>query len=165
MQPPDSFLTVIQSLQTKEEADNFCDELSLLSASLYKVGKDDFQKTATTKIRQKSLVLMQRYIADKHIRLDDREKIHELITTLQQAITSCSVFQVTLSFEPTQETIDILFSWIMTNIKNPTLLSVVVRPALIAGCILSYDGKYKDYTLTEAFTKTLMEKIALIKKT
>jgi len=156
MYPNNEYLeTLLFSLGTKEEADLLISELDILLASLYQTNSTDFQHALSTKVRAKTVLLLQEFFLKEHTVIDNKDALHQTITYLQQSIKNCSILALDLAFEPTEETLSLIQAWLKELIHEPVLIALRTKHDLIGGCVFSFKGKYRDYSLKEPCRKAL----------
>ena len=78
----------------------------------------------------------------------NRENIYQIFTKIEPEIEKLPTLTLYLAFEPNEQAISYLGPMVRKIFEDPTLLtSIKVDPSLIAGCGLSFNGMYKDYSL------------------
>lgn len=81
------------------------------------------------------------------ISLDDSMQVQQLIKTLTQQVTILPVLSITLSFEPNEETINLIATWIQSNIGHGILFDINIDKTILGGAIIEWRGVYKDFSL------------------
>ncbi|HEV2339959.1 MAG TPA: F0F1 ATP synthase subunit delta [Patescibacteria group bacterium] len=59
------------------------------------------------------------------------------------------VAHITLAFHPTEKQLASIRDWFTEEIHQPVQLDITIDTNLIAGAIIEYNGKHKDYTIAK----------------
>ncbi len=86
-------------------------------------------------------------LRDNNIGIDSTKAIKEFVTKLQETITNLPVVPIVLAFEPKDQTMKMLSEWFMINLKKQVLFDISVDRTLIAGAAITYNGKFKDFSI------------------
>lgn len=86
-------------------------------------------------------------LRDNNIGVDSTKAIKEFFTTLQETITNLQAVPIVLAFEPKDQTMKMLSEWFMVNFKKQVLFDISVDRSLIAGAAITYNGKFKDFSI------------------
>ncbi len=151
----DQILRIIRSLKTTDEAEHFLDEVAIVSDALFRVGEHDINHIFATQIRSKSLTILQKLFLDMQISLTDRDAVTQVLNQLKDTLAKCPVLEVNIAFEPTDETITMIQTFLVNAEVPNALLSLHTSFDLIAGCTLTYAGKYRDYSLKDTFAQKI----------
>lgn len=77
----------------------------------------------------------------------NKDNLTSLLENLEQQINELHPLVLYLSFEPDQNTITSISSWIRQNLSQKPVLEIKYDPSLIGGCALVKEGIYKDYSI------------------
>lgn len=66
---------------------------------------------------------------------------------LIEAIKSMTIVDITIAFRPTYEQIHHLVTWWRHEYDPAAILNITVKPELIAGAVIGYNGKRHDLSL------------------
>ncbi|HEX7042319.1 MAG TPA: F0F1 ATP synthase subunit delta [Patescibacteria group bacterium] len=141
---------------TKAEAKDFSSRLSTLSQMLYKT---DFQlESALMSVLgiQKKEAFLQ-LMRENSVNASKPEILETFINKLQSTITTLPSVSISLAFEPQIQTIKTVSNWLYLNLKKQILLDFSVDPTLIAGIQITYNGKFKDYSLKNPATNLIQK--------
>lgn len=70
---------------------------------------------------------------------------------LSSYITQLPLMQLTLAFSPSQEFMMRLSTWGRSQVNPSLIFDINVEPHIIGGTIITYNGKYADYSLAKRF--------------
>ena len=134
----DSFL--VDMVHTKEDVSILKNEIDLLLSSLYK--KDDLDKVLNEQVRGSTASFFPKEIATM-----DRPQIESQLKLLQKRIFNLEEFSLTLAHEPTHAFLTELTGIIRGVLGNLIVLDITVNPRIVGGAVVSYRGKFLDYSL------------------
>ncbi len=72
--------------------------------------------------------------------------VEKYLTGLTEAIEKIATLQLTLAFEPSDESITKMYDWVLSNVGTGIVLDIHYDPRLIVGATIAYKGKYGDYS-------------------
>lgn len=136
--------------KTKSEAIDFSKRLAVISAKLYQTNfnleKEVLAEFGLMK-KDKFISLLQ----ENEVSTASVPALKDFFEKVQQTASTLPVLSLTLAFEPQEQTLSLLSQWFLLNIKKQVLFDITVNPSLIAGISLSYQGKYKDFSIKQKF--------------
>jgi|GEM_PF-1730495 len=135
---------IASTVRTKQEADICIDDVDHLLTAYYQTDTKDIENVLRNKISAKNAQLFMSILSEYG---GDHTLFQAFLEKLHQQISSFSVFQLTIAFDPNDSTLDVLSLWVKTNISPLTVLDVVCNPHILGGAIISYKGIYKDFSL------------------
>ena len=146
---------ILEIIHTRDEAKEFLKSLDELLQELYKQSVDIeaiLNNSFSHEKKEKILKLLPKYSIDVASSQQLQKFFAELKVTMQQI----PVVTLTIAFDPKTSFIKILSSWITMHLKIQAFIDVSVNTQVVGGAIITYKGKYKDYTLK----KVLHDKLA-----
>lgn len=136
--------SLISQLRTKHEAELLIDELHLLKSSLYQEGERSFSSTLKNNVRYWVAEILMSEIKDK----DKEEYIDKLIDTIKDL----KKLKLTLAFEPSDSGLNRFLDFLRRELSSESLiLEIEHDPTILAGAVISYNGKYHDFSLVRVF--------------
>jgi F0F1-type ATP synthase delta subunit len=142
---------------TKSQATDFTSRLSAISEKIFQTDfnleKELLNQFGIQK-RDKFLILLK----DNNISLEN-SALQNFLSLLQQTVSQLPLLTLTIAFQPKEETLKLLADWFPLNLKQQILLDITVDPSLIAGAILSYNGKHQDYSIKPTVEKIITDKL------
>lgn len=138
---------LIETVKTKEEMRVLYDEVNVLKLSMFRKGSSDFQNILHTVIRKKTADI----ILSETPNLIIEEYLEGLLSELEK-INSVSI---TLAYEPTQIEIERFYEFVQASVAKKIVLDLLYDPAIVGGMVISYGGRYKDYSFRKIFEEDL----------
>lgn len=89
-----------------------------------------------------------------------KENIYQLFAELENKVKSLPQLVIYTAFDPGEEEIRQIGSWIRTNLTAIKLFDLKLDPNLIAGAALTYQGVYKDLSLRSRIEEKKQEILA-----
>ncbi len=85
----------------------------------------------------------------KNLRLqpNNQTDLENYIDFIKKKIEKINYLKLTLAITPSKELIDEIFYWINKNIGQDVVLDLTVDKRLIAGSIIEYGGRFKNYSI------------------
>lgn len=140
MQNDKIYSDILRYIKTKSDADELLVGLDRLSESLYLTEPTAFERTLAT--------LKAGYASAIRDALEKGADKSTLLSGLREKIISLKPLKLTLAFEPTAEFIEKLHEWTADNLGEEIVLDFEVNPKIIAGAVISYSGRYFDFSLS-----------------
>ena len=88
----------------------------------------------------------------------------EYAKSLLEMLKKVKVSHVTLAFEPSEEYLRVLHSRISAIVGSIMVLHVTVDKKILGGCLLSFDGLYKDLSLVSYINKYFLSNKQYVQK-
>jgi len=126
--------------RTLEEKNIFLNELDILANALFASDPGAFDTVLNKSVRAKTAGFIKQ-------RLAEGEEKQALVSSLKKFVDRAKIIKITLAFEPREETLDKLFSWVMKNIGLGAIMDVSYDESIVGGAIVAVDGKYRDLSL------------------
>jgi hypothetical protein len=141
---------IIQQLRTKEETYYLLDEVDLLLKTIYR---------STSKYDDVLINDTRKWVADIITNEMEKEKIgkEEYLKGLKGEINKLKVLDLTISFEPSNSTVNHISSWVKENLGETIIINFINDPKIIAGAMISYNGRYIDLSLLTKFNQSFAE--------
>lgn len=155
---------LLSHVRTTSEVEKLFYEIDMLIGSVFK--KTPFEESLKF-VDVVTSGLIKDALFKNNIKITDKSTIKDFLVTLREKIHNLKPFKICLAFEPPQAIINTIFSWILRNLGFGYVLDVEENKGIIGGAIISFGGKYKDYslrkTIEEAFRNKREEIRQLIK--
>ena len=136
---------LFQYLRTTEDKNKLIEELDLLVSSLYKEKGQGIEACLKYNTRAWVAEIIRREIPQ------DLDKIESYLKKIIQEISDLKIVEVTLGYQPTEDSLN-KFAEKIRNLKGQTtLLSISYNPQILAGAVITYEGEYRDFSLRHAF--------------
>lgn len=136
--------------KTKAQANDFVIRLASITERIYET---NFNLEAVVQqhlgIQKKDSFL--RLLRENNISQDSPELLKAFLTKLQDIVSTLPVLSLTLAFEPTEETLKVFSEWFLLNVKRQVLFTITIDPTLIAGAVISFNGKHVNFSIKSQF--------------
>lgn len=135
---------------TKTQATEFAQRIGNVVDALYTTNFD-LEKSLTEQLGlQKKDRLMKLFFENK-IHTSTKEEVKNFLQQIMTTAASTPTVELTLAFEPTEEILMSLSQWFLMQLKKQVTFAITVDYSLIAGAKITFNGKYKDYSLKPLF--------------
>lgn len=88
----------------------------------------------------------------------------EYVKSLINILKTAKVLRISLAFEPSVEFLHVLHTRVVSMTGVPTVINIALDKKIIGGCLLSYDGYYKDLSLTSYIDKYFLTNKQYVQK-
>lgn len=139
---------------TKTQAADLSTRLSSISALVYDTGFD-LEKILLEQLgiqRKDKFITLLRH---NNVPLHSNIAIKDFLEKIQEKIASMPVMTLTIAFEPTEKTLRALSEWFLVNTNRQVLLDFHLDTGLIAGAVISVNGKFYDFSVRPKFNNVL----------
>lgn len=145
--------------KTKAEALDFSDRVSAIANMVYQSGFQLDQTLMQTFGMQKKDAFLS-LLRDHKVSTESHSDLKNFLTKIQETTLALPTLSLTLAFQPTEQTLETLSRWFMLNIKKQVLFDITVDPKIIAGMLISYQGKYLDFTIKQSFVTIVTQMLS-----
>ncbi len=136
---------VLHKVRTLEEVNELALELDLLLTSIYESGERGFDSVLKHKVRSWVALNIATEVAGS--KLSKEAYLKQLKATLEQL----AKVDMTIAFEPTDAFIDEILHFLRGVLGESVVIDLKVDKSLLGGVLVSYKGKYKDFSLLKVF--------------
>jgi len=100
-------------------------------------------------------------------RLPDKspKTIQTYLDGLGKELMRLRILSLEIAYDPTEETIAVLTTWIREFLGNDIIMELSVDRGLFGGARVSYEGRYKEINLATFIEQTMREQQELINDT
>lgn len=143
---------ILSRVRTKREAEILAEEIAKLIESLYKTREGTYEAVLGASVRA--------WVASELKTLFAKEGLNkeETLRDLKDRLEKVKVLKLELAFEPTQDAISKIHEWAKANVDENILLDLGYNPAILAGTIITFKGKYGDYSLRKKLDEEFRSK-------
>jgi len=138
---------ILSVLYTKEQAEDFMAQLDFLAGKIFNKNTN-MSKLINEIFAQEIKEKLELILEKNNINLSEFSSAQPFLRNLKQAVKSLPVVGLTLAFEPQEELIKKISSWLSLSLPTHTLINLSVKPEILAGAIIEYQGRYRDYSIT-----------------
>lgn len=145
--------------KTKNEASDFSTRIATIAQKIYETNFNLEQSLSTQLGIQKKDAFIT-LLRDNNINATSNTDLKTFFDTIQKTISSLSVLTLTLAFQPSDKTLQAVSEWFILNIKKQVLFDIQVDKNLIAGAVITYNGKYLDASIRQKFNLILKKALS-----
>jgi len=134
------YYELLSLARTKDEAQEISKELDIVSEALYQNRPEALEEVLNKKIRAD----VAKVLRDDFAKGFNKEKyINEIKETLKKS----KIISLTIAFEPREETLVKLGSWVKKNLREGILLDISKDEAIVGGAQVISAGNFRDFSL------------------
>ncbi len=144
---------IFDSIKTKHQLDLLLEEIEVLKNSIYETKAETFEDVLSKEVRD--------YIADfmrRDLKRDSEITKQEYIAGLEKALAKIKIIKLTTAIEPTDHFVETLSDWVAKNIGAGIVIDFKVNTQVVGGAMISYGGKYHDFTLAKTLDALFQQK-------
>jgi F0F1-type ATP synthase delta subunit len=142
-----SYKSILMSLiTTAEELNDLLDKLDKLSTLLGKIDTN-FEPQIKQILDFDKFNAFITDFGNLHLKPNSQSDLGNYIEFIKKKIENLKVLKFTLAIDPSQELVDEIYYWIGKNIGENIILDLNTDKTIIAGGIVEFQGKFKDYSL------------------
>ncbi len=143
------YFDLITSLKTTQEVASFVSEIDALQLTFFKSEKISMQKALNSISTDFAKKIMQ-FFSKNDLDINDKDAVADFFKTLKGLMKKFKVIKLTLAFDPTRKTIENIHNFVSENIGIGYVLDIEVLESVLAGAVVIFNGKYKDFTLRKS---------------
>ena len=132
---------ILVNIETKRELQELVQKVE---GVVREVGSDDSKVAQTITKHIKEPIASAIVFATKKSPAEELTKLNQYLKDLEE-------LKLTLSFRPKADSLEKIVSWVKQNVGKEIVLEIDTDESILGGVILSYKGKYKDYSLKKMF--------------
>lgn len=145
---------LLETIQTQDDVREFVTQLDATIDQLYH-HTTDINKVLDETIAYAKKEKIISLLASEGIEISHKEAVQKYLQELKKIVMELPVITLNIAFEPSSAFVKIVAGWLASHINRPIVSAFVVDRSLIGGAVISYQGKYVDFSMK----KILDEKI------
>ncbi len=145
---------IAQEIITTEDLYQLLDDISELETRYYEINKAGLNKEVESDLETGFLKEIEEYMPRS------KEKRLEYLTGLKEYLLKLPKASLGLAFRPGRELLNEISEFINAGADHKIVLDIFVKPSLVAGLTIDYQGKYKDYSYATKLQEALKERFA-----
>lgn len=138
-----------QIICTVEEQLEVLYQMDEILKYIYKSDNEDIQQFINKTARYGITEAIFSRLSDQSDRLVQAKTIEKM----KEEIKELRVLKLTFAINPTVDTMKKVCQWVKTNIGQDVILAIDVNNRIVAGIILSFEGRYGIFTARNKFDK------------
>lgn len=131
---------------TKSQAIDFSTRLSEIKDDIYETGFNLDQLLIDqlgVQRRDKFLSLLR----ENQVNVGSNTSLKKFFEDILRTVASLPVATLTLAFEPRSANLVAITEWFVSNLHTQVLLDIEVDPGLVAGAVVTFNGKSQDFSI------------------
>ena len=132
-------------IKTKDNLNMVLSDIESFSKDIFKEGSTD--RTELLKAYDILFSSLLTEVLDCDINKISNDDLLENLNELRAELSQLETLSLTIAFTPSQNFIDSLYSWIVENLGSKVIIDFKNSQKVIGGALISYQGKYKDYSV------------------
>lgn len=150
---------ILRHVKTVDQARGLSSEIDVLLDSLFKTDNKAFEKALNSISAIDAEVLKSAFGGLKNnISPNNLSTIKEYLTQLKEEIQKLKILKLSLAFDPSEDTIGNLFTWVWENLGERHILDIQKDQTILGGAIIEFEGKYKDLSLKKKLDEVFATK-------
>lgn len=157
---------LLLNIRTLEEAYRLDDELRIIQQESFVVGKktgNGKKALITLAEKVKSLISHTAYEKIKELEAKDfisqanPDELRNFFEFAHKKIMTTPHLQLQVAIEVNAQVLGSLYAWVRREVASRVFLDIVVKPQILAGCIIVYQGVFKDFSLRSVLRQRATE--------
>ncbi|HSW87735.1 MAG TPA: F0F1 ATP synthase subunit delta [Candidatus Saccharimonadales bacterium] len=141
---------------TKSQANDFCTRLAAVAEQVYQTNFN-LEKTLMDQFSLQKKDAIITFLRNNNISVESNSGLKNFLTSMQEKITALPVLSLTVAFEPKEQTLKTISEWFMLNMHQQVVFIITVDPTILAGAVISFNGKFSDVSIKSTFNRILKE--------
>lgn len=141
----ESYKLFLKDVFLKEDLRDLIRQINGVLDTIYVDDKKTLMEKLTGKLPSHILDIIAGLFAKKILSGNPKE-VEKYFISLNSYFNKIPTVILTIAFDPTAEFMQALSFWFEKNLGKKVVCDIVVRDEIIAGALVEYNGKYKDYS-------------------
>jgi hypothetical protein len=147
MNGPALFDQILQKIRTTTDVSQVLSCLEEFTETFYSRKDHTAQEQIFRKLPIELSALLIKTFANEPINPENQIRIKRDIDALADQLHACKSIQLTIAFQPDEQTITYFSDWIKKNIRNDLIIDLQYDKSIVGGALIIADGAYKDYSV------------------
>lgn len=149
--------TLFQNVYTKDDLLFFYKQIDQLVNALFS-GTGGFAEKAQEVLGNETQKNVTEYLVSQKVDLKNLVEVQAKLKEIKKLGDSLPVVSFIVAKEPTRNLTKTICSWFLRRMKRRVLLDFSLEHSLVAGAIVSFGGKYKNYSLEKKINEYFEKK-------
>ncbi|NTU46077.1 hypothetical protein HGA88_00430 [Candidatus Roizmanbacteria bacterium] len=134
--------SITELVQTVSEKNELFKQIERVSEFLYQ--SDSILNVIQKHVEFEFATQLVAYMHEHHITTPSG--VEKVLQEIKNELKDRPVLQISLSPATPLHSLELMKTWITTNVKQPVLLDIQHNPSIIGGLVLAFEGRYRDYS-------------------
>jgi len=139
---------------TKAESNDFLSRITAISEMVYQTNFN-LEKALKEQFGVNKFDRFLTLLRDNNINAESLPAVKDFLHMLLEKITALPTLALTIAFEPKEQTLKVLSEWFLVNMHKQILFEITVDPTLVGGALITYNGKFSDFSIRPTVTRIL----------
>lgn len=141
------FTELLTFVKTTADADQLESQIERLLTRIFQINKQSFEKELEANLNLNLAGAIKRIFTTQNLSYSKPEEMKAFLEQMRKELTACKVLTLTISFEPSHETIDLFFDWVRRELGPGIILELNADKTIVGGAIIVYQGKFMDMSI------------------
>jgi F0F1-type ATP synthase delta subunit len=147
MQNPALFDQLISQIRTTSDANEVLASLNAFADTFFSAKSAADQQKIFNELPKAVADILIAAFATQPITPENQITIKRQIDELSDKLRACKSLQLTIAFQPTEETITFFSDWVKKNVKQDLLIDLQFDKSIVGGAQIIVGGIFKDYSV------------------
>jgi len=149
-----SFNLFLENIYTKEQLLTLVDQIKGLSSLIYKTSEGNLLDKIASSVSKDTFLLFEK-LSKENLLPQNTNELRGFFDLLAKFLEEVKSIRLTLAFEPKEDFLKKLQEWFQNTLKTKVVLDIITNESVIAGLLIEYNGKYKDYSKSEEVVQSI----------
>jgi len=154
-------LKILSALITKTDLFDLEEKIEILTSLLGKIDTN-YEAQIKAVLDNDSYDALTKDFQDLNLKLNSSTDLEKYLNLIKEKVQSFKFLKLTLAINASEELVETISYWITKNIGQMVLIDLNFDKSIIAGGLIEYEGKYKDFSIKSKLEKYFKINPALI---
>lgn len=145
-----------QFFLTKSQATDFATRLNIVADTMYTTNFN-LGKALSSQFSVVKTDAFLKLMRENNVNSESITAVQDFLKKIQESLSNLPMISLTIAFEPSEEMLTILSQWFVSNVNKQVLFDIHIDSSIIAGTKITYNGKFKDYSIKPIFLNLLSQ--------
>ncbi len=141
------FDQIITNLRVKSEVSQVLTCLEEFTQTFFSSKTQADQQEIFKRLPKATADILINSLTKEPITPDNQIAIKRQIDALSTKLRQCQTIQITIAFQPDENTISLISGWVKKNVKPEMLIDWQFDKTIVGGALIIAGGTYKDYSV------------------
>jgi F0F1-type ATP synthase delta subunit len=161
MEKSNNQLKILSALITKTDLFDLEEKIEILTSLLGKIDTN-YEAQIKAVLDNDSYDALTKDFQDLNLKLNSSTDLEKYLNLIKEKVQSFKFLKLTLAINASEELVETISYWITKNIGQMVLIDLNFDKSIIAGGLIEYEGKYKDFSIKSKLEKYFKINPALI---
>jgi hypothetical protein len=147
----DNLKILLKTVFTREDWLRLRREIDRLEESLYKTGDGGYEMVLENKVRKELAEMLDDQKLSKDI-------INDQLREIREELGKVNAVKIILAVEPSRSLVKDIWAWVEKNVGEEIILEIKINPGIMGGLLISWNGRYADFSLRKKWEKDWVER-------